>query len=165
MIITLGFILNFLGRTKNNQNNLDEELNQEFKLYKNNFVENLINVFRQLKLLKSTTFIIKSLSVMCYDNFIEMNEIKLAIEFLLLSFCDDCKYESYKEKNLERIFHLILTDGFNDKFFKVFELPDSIFLIYPNLEFLRKLVTLYSNLKVNKNLSNYFFYYFILNSF
>lgn len=149
------FILNFLGRTKSKQNNLDEELNQEIKAYKNNFVENLINVFNQLKRLKSTTFIIKSLSLICYENFIEMNEIKLAIEFLVLSFYKDCKYETLKEKNLESIFHLILVDGFNDQFYKVFELPDSIFLIYPNLEFLRKLVTFYSNLKVNKNLSNY----------
>lgn len=105
-------------------------------------------MFLQLKLLKSTTFIIKSLSLICFNSFIEINEIKPAIEFLLLSFCEDSKFDAKKESHLERVFHYILTNGINDNFYEILDLPDFIFTVFPNLEFLKKLVNFYLSLKV-----------------
>jgi len=105
-------------------------------------------VFLQLKLLKSTAFIIKSLSLICFNRFIEINEIKLAIEFLLLSFSDDAKFDAKKESYLEKVFHYILVKGIDDDFNEILNLPDFIFNVYPNLEFLKKMVIFYSSLKV-----------------
>jgi hypothetical protein len=105
-------------------------------------------VLLQLKLLKSTAFIIKSLSLICFNGFIEVKEIKLAIEFLLLSFSEDTKFDAKKENYLEKIFYHILINGINDNFYEILDLPDFIFTIYPNLEFLKKLVNFYLSLKV-----------------
>lgn len=113
-----------------------------------NFIENLKYVFLQLKLMKSTSFIIQSISKICFDNFLELNEIKLAIEFLVLSFCDDGNYDENKNINIEKVFHYILINGIKDSLFEILNLPDKIFYIFPNLEYLQKLVLFFSFLKV-----------------
>ncbi len=137
----------FIEEFKISQNS-NEQLDQEYKIYKINFVENLKNIFLQLKQLKSITFIIKSLSLICYNSFIDMHEVKLSIEFLLLSFFEDNKYDSKKENYLDKLLQYILTNGLNDGFCKILELPDFIFLIYPNLDYLKKLVNFYLKIKV-----------------
>jgi len=152
IFIYLNIYFLILGNFKLSQNS-NEKLNQEYKIYKNNFVENLKNIFLQLKQLKSTSFIIKSLSLICFNNFIEMDEIKLSIEFILLSFCEDTKYESKKEDYLEKLFQYILINGLNDNFCEILELPDFIFPIYQKLDYLKKLVNFYLRIKVSINFS------------
>lgn len=98
--------------------------------------------------MKSTSFILKSLSKICFERLLEMNEIKIGIEFLLMSFCSDIKFEEKKNNQLEKLFQIILVDGLKESFYEIFELPTFIFEIYPNLMFLHKLILFNTSLKV-----------------